>query len=164
MTHAATCGLYYKHITIINDDTSIVNKFEASLTDDARVVIYNRHMFIVQATGGRNWQLISPHWLCWKIKSFKRKKKNQFKYFSSFSFFNLNLFSNFVIFDSRFSAATFDPMITLLNDICQYLPIFLSYSYLNGEDQCPRERRDIQNNDIQPNETQLNYSSKWQSI
>ncbi len=45
------CGLYYTHITIINDDSSIVNKFEASLTGDARVIIYDRHMFIVQATG-----------------------------------------------------------------------------------------------------------------
>ncbi len=35
----------------VNDDSRIVNKLEASLTDDARVVIYNRHMFIVQATG-----------------------------------------------------------------------------------------------------------------
>ncbi len=43
-------GMYYKHIMILNDDTSIVNKFEASLTDDTRVVIYDRHMFIVQAT------------------------------------------------------------------------------------------------------------------
>ncbi len=41
------CGLYYKHIMIVNDDCSIVNKFEPSLTDDARVVIYDRHMFIV---------------------------------------------------------------------------------------------------------------------
>ncbi len=41
-------GLYYKHITIVNDDSSIVNKFAASLT--ARVIIYDRHMFIVQAT------------------------------------------------------------------------------------------------------------------
>jgi hypothetical protein len=36
---------------IINDDSSIVNKFGASLTDATGVVIYNRHMFIVQATG-----------------------------------------------------------------------------------------------------------------
>jgi hypothetical protein len=36
---------------IINDDSSIVNKLGASLTDDARVIIYDRHMFIVQATG-----------------------------------------------------------------------------------------------------------------
>ena len=37
-------------MTIINDDTRIVNKLDASLTDDARVIIYNCHMFIVQAT------------------------------------------------------------------------------------------------------------------
>ncbi len=36
---------------IMNDDSSIVNKLGASLTDDARVVIYDCHMFIVQATG-----------------------------------------------------------------------------------------------------------------
>jgi len=35
---------------IINDDSIIINKFEASLTDDARVVIYIGHMFIAQAT------------------------------------------------------------------------------------------------------------------
>ncbi len=46
-----TRGVCYKHITIVNYDSSIVSKFEASLTDDARVVIYDRHMFIVQATG-----------------------------------------------------------------------------------------------------------------
>jgi hypothetical protein len=45
------CGLYYKHITIINYDCSIINTYIASLTDDAIVVIYARHMFIVQATG-----------------------------------------------------------------------------------------------------------------
>jgi len=45
-----TCGLYYKHITIINGDCSVVNEFEASVTDGARVVIKNRHMFIVKAT------------------------------------------------------------------------------------------------------------------
>jgi len=45
-----TCGLYYKTIMIVNDDCSIVNKFETSLTDDARVIIYDHLMFIVQAT------------------------------------------------------------------------------------------------------------------
>jgi hypothetical protein len=35
---------------IINDDSRVVNKLEPSLTDDARVVIYNRHLFIVQST------------------------------------------------------------------------------------------------------------------
>jgi len=33
----------------VNDD--FINKFETSLTDDARVIIYDHHMFIVQATG-----------------------------------------------------------------------------------------------------------------
>ena len=36
---------------IINYASSGVNKLKASLNDDARVVIYDRHMFIVQATG-----------------------------------------------------------------------------------------------------------------
>jgi hypothetical protein len=36
---------------IVNDDSSIINKLETSLVNDARVVIYNHHMFIVQATG-----------------------------------------------------------------------------------------------------------------
>ncbi len=45
---------------IINEDSRVVNKLEASLTDGTRVVIHIRHMFIVQATGGRIW-LISTH-------------------------------------------------------------------------------------------------------
>ncbi len=56
------CGLYYKHVTIINYTSSGVNKLKASLNDDARVVIYNRHMFIVQATGGKILQkIVSSH-------------------------------------------------------------------------------------------------------
>ncbi len=43
-------GLYYKPMTIINDDPRVVNKLETLLTDDASVIIYNRHMFIVQVT------------------------------------------------------------------------------------------------------------------
>jgi hypothetical protein len=38
-------------MTIVNDDSRVINKLEASLTDDARVVIYDYQMFIVQATG-----------------------------------------------------------------------------------------------------------------
>ncbi len=48
------CGLYYKHVMIVNDDSSIINKFRTSLTDNTRVVIYDCHMFIVQATGVQN--------------------------------------------------------------------------------------------------------------
>jgi hypothetical protein len=35
---------------IVNDYSRVINRLEASLTDDARVIIYDRHMFIVQAT------------------------------------------------------------------------------------------------------------------
>jgi hypothetical protein len=35
---------------IINDDSSVINKLGASLTDDARFLIYAHHMFIIQAT------------------------------------------------------------------------------------------------------------------
>ncbi len=45
-----SCGLYYKHTMIVNYASSIVNKLEALLTDNARVIIYDRHVFIVQAT------------------------------------------------------------------------------------------------------------------
>jgi hypothetical protein len=45
------CGLYYKHVMIINDASSGVNKLKASLNDAARGVIYEHHMFIVQAPG-----------------------------------------------------------------------------------------------------------------
>jgi hypothetical protein len=34
-------------MTIVNDDSRVVNKLEASFTHDARVIIYDRHMFIV---------------------------------------------------------------------------------------------------------------------
>jgi hypothetical protein len=35
---------------IVNDNSRVVNKLLTSPTDDARVVIYDHHMFIVQAT------------------------------------------------------------------------------------------------------------------
>ena len=35
----------------INDHSMVINKLETSLTDDARVIIYDRHKFIVKATG-----------------------------------------------------------------------------------------------------------------
>jgi hypothetical protein len=44
-------GLHYKPIMIVNYDSRVTNRLEASLTDDARVVNYDCHMFIVQATG-----------------------------------------------------------------------------------------------------------------
>ncbi len=47
-----TCGLYYKHVTIVNDDSSvIISKWSFKLIDNPRVVIYDRNRFIIQATG-----------------------------------------------------------------------------------------------------------------
>ncbi len=36
-------------MTIVNDDSWVINKLETSLTDDTRVIICDHHMFIVQA-------------------------------------------------------------------------------------------------------------------
>jgi hypothetical protein len=42
-------------MAIVNDDSRVGNELETSLTDDARVIIHNCHMFIVQATGWLGW-------------------------------------------------------------------------------------------------------------
>jgi len=52
------CGLYYKPMMIINDDSRVVNKLKASLTDDARVIIYDCQMFIVQDTDPSHGKLV----------------------------------------------------------------------------------------------------------
>jgi hypothetical protein len=49
-TLSETSDLYYKHAMIVKYAFRIINKFGASLTDDTGVVIYDRHVFIVQAT------------------------------------------------------------------------------------------------------------------
>jgi hypothetical protein len=50
-------------MTIVNDDSRVITKLETSLTDDARVVIYNCHMFKVQATDGATLlQITVPKW------------------------------------------------------------------------------------------------------
>ncbi len=40
---------------IVNDDSRVITKLETSLTDYARVVIYDHYMFIVQATDSPIW-------------------------------------------------------------------------------------------------------------
>jgi hypothetical protein len=37
--------LYYKHVMIVNDHSSVVNKMEALLTGDTRGVIYDRRVY-----------------------------------------------------------------------------------------------------------------------
>jgi hypothetical protein len=45
------CGLYFKPMKIINEDSRAITKLETSLTNIAKAVIYHHQMFIVQATG-----------------------------------------------------------------------------------------------------------------
>jgi hypothetical protein len=40
---------------IVNYASSVINKLEALLTDNAILVIYDCHVFIVQATGGQSY-------------------------------------------------------------------------------------------------------------
>ncbi len=59
LPYTESSRLYYKPITIVNDDSSAISKLETSLTDDARVIIYDCHMFIVQATSVNAVKLFS---------------------------------------------------------------------------------------------------------
>ncbi len=49
-----------KHLTIINYAFSVINKLEALLTDDARVVNFDRRVFIVQATDWKRCSRANP--------------------------------------------------------------------------------------------------------
>jgi len=46
--------LYYKHMTIVNDDSSVISKWSSKLIDNARGVIYDHRVFIIQA---RCWRM-----------------------------------------------------------------------------------------------------------
>jgi hypothetical protein len=43
-------------MTIVNDNSGVIIKWSFKLIDAAIAVIYDRHMFIVQATGERKCQ------------------------------------------------------------------------------------------------------------
>ncbi len=40
----------YKHVMVVNDDSSVISKWSFKLSDDPRVIIYNRQRFMIQAT------------------------------------------------------------------------------------------------------------------
>ncbi len=44
---------------IVNDNSSIISKWSIKLIDDPRVVIYDRHRFVIQATELR-WSPVVP--------------------------------------------------------------------------------------------------------
>ncbi len=50
-----TGGLYYKHVTIVNDDSSVISKWSFKLIDDPRVIINDHNMFIIQAMEEIKW-------------------------------------------------------------------------------------------------------------
>ncbi len=64
-------------MTIVNDDSRVINKLEASLTDDTRVVIYDRHMFIVQATGLKLLKIFVEKKLKCLFSTFSKKVLSQ---------------------------------------------------------------------------------------
>ncbi len=47
--------LIYKHITIVNDNSSVISEWHSSLIDNTRVVIYDRNLLIEAA--GQSFQL-----------------------------------------------------------------------------------------------------------
>ncbi len=67
-----SCGLYYKHLMIVNDDSSIISWWSFKLIDDPRVVIYDRHRFIILALGAKmhfcrkNWNLTKKYSLAFR--------------------------------------------------------------------------------------------------
>ncbi len=74
-------GLYYQSTTIVNDDSRVVNKLEA------RVIIYDWHMFILQSTAcyfvnstrNTNWRgRLSTMDLLIKVACFVTKVNNIF--------------------------------------------------------------------------------------
>jgi len=54
LLNKSSSGLFYKPMMIVNEDSWVVNKLETSLTDDARVTIYNCH----RSLGSKNWSKI----------------------------------------------------------------------------------------------------------
>ncbi len=83
-----TCGLYYKHVTIVNDDSSIVSEQSFQLVDDARGVIYDRYMFIIQATEVFLGQMLGRPF------EVNRSLKNIFIFYFVFHFLSRSLSQN----------------------------------------------------------------------
>jgi hypothetical protein len=83
----ACCGLYYKHVMIVNDDSSVISKRSFKLIDDPRIVIYDCHKFIKQAIG-----LIRKLRREWRVYS--DKCYNVFRHFYTHSINFRTLFQN----------------------------------------------------------------------
>jgi hypothetical protein len=56
------------------------------------IIIYDNKIFIEQATGGRNWQLIYPHCACFQWEGINRKQSTRWQHLSQLkasAFFSL---------------------------------------------------------------------------
>ncbi len=56
-------------MTIVHDDSNIVSMWSYKLIDDARVIFYNRNVFIIKATGhacsdGIHWNVVHSNVIC----------------------------------------------------------------------------------------------------
>jgi len=56
MLNIHSYGLYYKNVTIVNDNSSIISKWSFKIIDNARVIIYDHHRFIIQASSFKWWK------------------------------------------------------------------------------------------------------------
>ncbi len=54
-------------MTIVNDNSRVINKLKTSLTDYTRVVIYDHHMFTVRAIDALNKQAYDRPFEWWKL-------------------------------------------------------------------------------------------------
>jgi hypothetical protein len=67
-------------VTIINDDSSIINNLRFKLIDDARVIIYDRERFIIQArAGGKHASILVKRLIFVKISE-KHSSLSHIKY------------------------------------------------------------------------------------
>ncbi len=127
---------------IVNDDSRVVNKLETSLTDDARVVIYDHHMFIVQATGGIFWK--GKNQYSWPPSSFHLFRFAAFNTdFLTFYFARRSTVHNLLL-QLRFPVLTWPfglPLMILSNGLLQNLIFYtfsvLSYICSNKDNQLP---------------------------
>jgi len=67
-TIASTCGLYYKHVMIVNDNSGGISKWSFKLIDNASVVIYDRNMFIILGTDVSCF-VYGNSWYNWQYKN-----------------------------------------------------------------------------------------------
>jgi hypothetical protein len=75
-------------VTIVNDDSSIVSEQSFQLVDDARGVIYDRYMFIIQATEVFLGQMLGRPF------EVNRSLKNIFIFYFVFHFLSRSLSQN----------------------------------------------------------------------